>query len=202
MADPTPVPVPVPSLSERLVDQTRLWLVQAAADLLEEQPDVALVNAAIAQRAGVSERTVYRHFPAREVLLDALASEAARRLAVPAVPATLAELLAFPSALFASFEARPQLTRAALRPEIFGRMRDSQAAQRWVAIQALVDQQCVGVAPEERRLAAANIRYLLSATTWRYYRDNFGFDASEAVRSVETALRHTLAGLGQAEQAT
>lgn len=200
MADPTPVPVPAPSLSERLVDQTRQWLVQAAADLLEEQPDVALVNAAIAQRAGVSERTVYRHFPAREALLDALAGEAARRLAVPAVPATLAELLAFPQALFASFEARPQLTRAALKPEIFGRMRDSQAAQRWVAIQALVDREFAQVPPEERRLAAANIRYLLSATTWRYYRDNFGFDAGEAVRSVETALRHTVAGLGQAQR--
>jgi AcrR family transcriptional regulator len=194
-AQPT---APVPSLNERLVDQTRQWLVEAATDLLEEQPEVALVNAAIAQRAGVSERTVYRHFPTREALLDAVAREAARRLAVPSAPATLAELLAFPAALFASFEARPQLTRAALKPEVFVRMRDGQAAQRWAAIQALMDRDFAQVSPEERRLATANIRYWLSATTWRYYRDNFGFDADETVRSVETALRHTVAGLAQA----
>jgi hypothetical protein len=109
----------------------------------------------------------------------------------------VAELLAFPQALFAVFERNAKLTRAALKPEVFGRIRDGQAAQRWAAIQALIDREFAQVPPDERRWATANIRYLLAATTWRYYRDNFGFSAEEAVRSVETGLRHILAGLGR-----
>ena len=54
---------------------------------------------------------------------------------------------------------------------------------------------------EERRMATTNIRYLLAATTWRYYRDNFGFSPQEAARCVATALGHILGGLAQAGRA-
>jgi AcrR family transcriptional regulator len=188
----TAPPTGAGSLVERHTEQTRLWLVEAACDLLESEPEAALVNAAIAQRAGVSERTVYRHFPTRETLLDAVATEAGRRLAMPAVPDSLAGLLQYPQALFAAFEAQPALTRAALKPEVFARMRDGQAAQRWTELQGLLAHSCPDAPEIERRQAAANIRYLLSATTWRYYRDNFGFDAEETVRCVEAGLRQML----------
>jgi AcrR family transcriptional regulator len=187
------------SLSERHVDQTRQWLVAAAVELMEANPDAPLVNQAIAQRSGVSERTVYRYFVTRDSLLDAVALAVSQRLESPLVPSTLALLPAFAQDLFASFERQPQLTRAALRPEVFVRMRDGVAAQRRTAIQSLVDVGFAQVPTEERRLAAANIRYLLSATTWRYYRDNFGFTPEEAVRSVQTAVRHTVAGLALAQ---
>ena len=202
MTENTVPSAPAASLAERLAEQTRQWLVDAAIDLLEKDPDSAMVNAAIAQRAGVSDRTVYRYFPTREALLDAVAHDVGRRLAVPPVPSTVADLQPFARALFASFEHQAPLTRAALRPEMFGRMRDGQAAQRWVALQALMDREFPDVEPEERRMATANIRYLLAATTWRYYRDNFGFSAEETARCVETALRHLLAGLAKPGSAT
>jgi AcrR family transcriptional regulator len=188
-----------PSLSERHADQTRQWLVAAAVELMEADPDAPLVNLAIAQRAGVSERTVYRYFVTRDSLLDAVALAVSKRLESPLVPATLALLTEFAQDLFASFERQPALTRAALRPEVFVRMRDGVAAQRRAAIQSLVDKGFGQLPAEERRLAAANVRYLLSATTWRYYRDNFGFTADEAVCGVQTALRHILAGLATAQ---
>ena len=56
---------PTASLTERHAEQTRHWLVEAAVDRMAEDPEAPLVNAVIAQRAGVSERTVYRHFPTR-----------------------------------------------------------------------------------------------------------------------------------------
>lgn len=195
MTEKNSVPTPLPSLTERLADQTRQWLVDAAVELLEQDPESALVNAAIAKRAGVSDRTVYRYFPTRDTLLDALAQDLARRLAVPPVPDIAAGLPAFAHALFASFERQAPLTRAALRPEVFGRMRDGQAAQRWTALQALMDCEFPVVDPDERRMATTNIRYLLAATTWRYYRDNFGFSAEEAARCVATAVGHILGGL-------
>ena len=201
MTEKNSAPPPLPSLTERLADQTRQWLVDAAIELLEQDPDSALVNAAIAQRAGVSDRTVYRYFPTRDALVDALAQDLARRLAVPPVPATVADLPAFAHALFASFERQAPLTRAALRPEVFGRMRDGQAAQRWSDLQALMEREFPQVDAEERRMATTTIRYLLAATTWRYYRDNFGFSADEAARCVATALGHILGGLPKAQPA-
>lgn len=189
------MPATPPRLTDRHTEQTRQWMVEAAVDLMEADPEAPLVNALIAQRAGVSERTVYRHFPTRDSLLDAVGLCVARRLAVPELPDSLDALVEYPARLYGCFETHSNLTRAALKPDIFVRMRDGQAARRWTAIQSLLDRSHPELEAEERRMATAHIRYLLAATTWRYYRDNFGFTAEETVHSVQIALRHILAGL-------
>ena len=178
------------------MDQTRQWIVAAAVDLLEQDDQAALTNAAVATRAGVSERTVYRHFATRDALVDALGVEVAQRLDSPAVPQTPEDLLDYPAKLFASFEAQPNLTRAALNTEVFSRLRDGPAAQRWQAIQVMVESRRPDLAREDCRMAAANIRFLLSASTWHYYRHQFGFSAEQVVRSVSMALTIQLQGLG------
>lgn len=195
-APATPEPLPAASLSERLAEQTRQWIIAAAADLLEEQGPASLTNAALAARAGIAERTVYRHFATRDALLGELAAEVTRRLATPPVPSTPAALLQYPAQLFACFEARPNLTRAALGSELFQHMRDSTAAQRWAGVQRLLDDHLPDQPASARAMAAANIRFLLSATTWHYYRQHFGFDAGQATRCVQHALQLQLQALG------
>lgn len=184
------------SLAERHLDQTRQWILAAATDLLEQEGVAVLTNAAVAERAGVSERTVYRHFSTRDDLIDALGRAVAERLATPSVPQTPLALLDYPAQLFASFEARPTLTRAALSTEVFARLRDGPAAQRWAAVQAMIKERRPDLHAEDCRAAAANIRYLLSASTWHYYRHQFGFSAEQTVRCVRLALSMQLQGLG------
>lgn len=58
----------------------RTALLQAAGDLLEEQGVSALSLREAARRAGVSHNAPYRHFPDREALLAALATEGFRSL--------------------------------------------------------------------------------------------------------------------------
>ena len=58
----------------------RTALLQAAGDLLEEQGLGALSLREAARRAGVSHNAPYRHFPDRNALLAALASEGFSRL--------------------------------------------------------------------------------------------------------------------------
>lgn len=186
-----------PSLTERHADHTRRWIVEAATDLLEEGGAPALTNAAIAQRAGLAERTVYRYFGTRDALLDDIATELRQRLETPALPDSLAGLLDYPAALFGSFEVRPQLVQAALDSELFTRVRDGQAAERWAAIRRVLEAELPGTTPHERELTAANLRYLLSATTWRYYRVHLGFDAARTVESVRLALQCVVDGLRQ-----
>lgn len=40
----------------------------------------------------------------------------------------------------------------------------------------------------ERKLAAANIRYCLSATTWHYYRFYFGFSLKDSIECARIAI--------------
>ena len=47
----------------------------------------------------------------------------------------------------------------------------------------------------DRKLAAANIRYFLSATTWHYYRFYFGFGLNESIECARTAVMQAADGL-------
>lgn len=185
-----------PSLAARHADHTRQWIIDAATDLLEENGSDAPTNAAVAQRAGVSERTVYRYFATREALLDEIAAAVSQRLETPEAPQTPEALLGYPAQLFARFEARAQLTRAALAPEVFARLRDGQAAQRRQAVRRMLQAHLPQASAAQLSLAAANIHYLLTATTWHYYRQHFQFDAEQTVLCVRQALAFQLKGLG------
>lgn len=48
----------------------------------------------------------------------------------------------------------------------------------------------------ERWLVAANIEYQVVASTWRYYRFNFGLSLEDAVECARLVIAQALAGLG------
>ncbi len=52
--------------------ETRESLMQAAAELMREVGFDSMTTAAVARRAGVSEGTIYRHFPSKEALAQAV----------------------------------------------------------------------------------------------------------------------------------
>lgn len=179
-------------LAEIHSDQTQQVILHSALDLLERASVDKLTLRDIAKNAGISERTIFRYFGTRDDLLDAVAQEVIRRLATPQPPRTLDALLVFPQALYSSFEANPKLTRASLHSELFGRLRQVAASPRWMAVRRLID----GVAPrcpeEQRKFAAANIRFFLTATAWQYYRFYFRFSLEETVRCAENVIREEI----------
>lgn len=185
----------VATLAERHSDLTQRLILEAAVQLLERLTVAELTVRAVAKQARISERTVFRYFPVREEFLDAIAAEVRANLNVPAPPTSLDELVAAPRALYEAFEAKQKLTMAALHTELFGRLRETQARERWDAVRKLIDR----LAPErpepQRRMAAANIRYYLSATTWHYYRFYFGFSLEDTIACADTAIRQTLDGM-------
>jgi AcrR family transcriptional regulator len=61
-----------PTLRERQVAQTRDLILDALTTLLGDRRADEVTTRDIATLAGVSERTVYRHFPDRRALLDGL----------------------------------------------------------------------------------------------------------------------------------
>jgi len=184
------------TLSEKRNDLTRQLIMESAYALLRTASVSALTVRAVAQQAGMSERTVFRYFPSREALLDAVAAQLLAEMAVPGPPASLPALLEAPAALYGAFEARAELTRALLHTDLVDRARALQASARWKAVAKLLDAAAPGSAVEARRVAVANICYHLSASSWHYYRFQFGFSLEQAIASTETALRQALAALG------
>jgi AcrR family transcriptional regulator len=184
------------SLVERQSQLTRRVILDAALAELEGGSVGELTVRGVAKRANIAERTVFRYFASREEFLDALAAEVRADLALPPPPQTLDALLAAPRALFSRFEARQSLTKAALHSELFPRMRETQARTRWTAVRKLIDQLAPRRSERERRIAAANIRYYLAATTWHYFRFYFSFSLEDSIAAAEAAIRQTLTSLG------
>jgi AcrR family transcriptional regulator len=174
---------------------TQQLILDAAIALLEEGSLAAVTARALAKRAGISERTVFRYFSTRDQLLDAIAEEMVGRLALPPPPQTTDELLALPRALYSRCEERPSLTRAALHSELFPRIRDSAGKARWDAIRKVVAAWAPRQPAPTREIAAVNIRFFLSAMTWNYYRAYFGLSLEETIACAETAIQQSLDAL-------
>jgi AcrR family transcriptional regulator len=166
-------------------------ILDAALQTLKDSSVGGLTVRAVAKRAGMSERTIFRYFPTRDDFLDAIAAEVSNQTQV-AHPRTLDELLAMPRTLFTSLEARRDLIRASLHTDVAERIMQTNGRQRWTAIRKIVDAYAPRAPEAQRKIAATNIRYFLSAATWQYYRFVFRFSLEETITCAEVAMREAL----------
>ena len=183
------------TLADRHSDLTQRCILDAAFDLLSDAPAGELTMRAVAKRAGMSERTVFRYYASREELLDKVAEDVIRRISIPAAPSTIDELIQFPVPLYKSFEETASLTRAFLHSELRDRIRDRPATERWKAVRRLLDEYAPRRSEQDRAFATANIRYFLAATTWDYYRSYFRFSLPETIQAAQNAIRDLIRGL-------
>src|SRR5438477_10604821 len=73
------------ALRREQAERTRRRILEAVRDLLIASPSSISIPE-IAARAGVSEPTVYRHFPNRDALFDAASEVVAEHLGAPPLP--------------------------------------------------------------------------------------------------------------------
>lgn len=189
-----PNSTPLPSLADRQSELTRKLILDAALETLEAAPAGELTMRLVAKRAAISERTVFRYFATREDLLDAVVDAFQTRLELPATPRTLEDLLGYPSALYRRFEVNANANKASLQSEIAQRLRQDKS--RLIAVRKIVDRIAPQSADRMRKIAAANIRFYLAASSWFYFRFVFGFSLEDSIACAETAMRQSLAGLG------
>ncbi len=182
------------TLTEQQTDLTQRLIIEAALQTLQEDSVGGLTMRAVAKRARLSERTIFRYFATRDEFLDAVAAEISSQMQVPH-PRTLEELLAMPRTLFSSLEARRDLIRASLHTDVSERIMQTNGRQRWVAVRKIVDAYAPRAPEARRKIAATNIRYFLSAATWNYYRFVFRFTLEETIACAETAIRQSLDAL-------
>jgi AcrR family transcriptional regulator len=172
-------------LRERHAQQTRDLILDAVTDLLESRRIDEITTREIAQSAGVSERTVYRHFPDRDALLAGLTARLMRSFEGrqdPLTPTidTVDDLKAAVITLMAGLEEFHVAARAEALfnadPRRFSPDTRANSAQFPGVIAAILPE----LGPQDCRHLAAVIRCLLSAQAWLRMREEFGVSGHDA----------------------
>ena len=181
-------------LREEQAAATHTRIVEACVAIL--QSGGSLTYGAVAAQAGVQERTVYRHFPAKEDLESAVWSWILEHLThVDLQPKTIDELVASMRRSFLGFEAGAPLIQAMLRSAEGLNVRLRQQPARQTMFEGSLESALPGLSPETRRQAVAALQVLYSATAWDLLRSFWGMTAAEAADVVELAIRALLDGL-------
>lgn len=198
--------VPTGSNSERrkynnaLRDQhsqlTRDAILDAVEGMLSDTAGSELSFARLAERAGVSEATVYRHFPSKPELLDAFARRAARRFDLtPDLADDLAAVPARVADLFAYFRENRALLLAAQKAPDMAEYARAVRKDRGARVLALVVKRYPSLPPDQQRSAAAVLHMTLSATHWLWLVDACGLTDADAVAAARWALASLVADL-------
>jgi AcrR family transcriptional regulator len=179
-------------LRDRQAAETRTVILEALGTELAAGGVEDFSVARLARRAGVSERTVYRHFPTRETLLDGLSEWYNERVgdfpdgvSAAAIPWTIAQV-------FADFDEHESLARAVLASPGGRELRRHARAARLARIDAALAPALDGVDPDRAAAARALVFALCSARTWEAMRDEGGLDGAAAGRAVARAIQMIL----------
>ncbi|MDX2275220.1 MAG: TetR/AcrR family transcriptional regulator [Hyphomonadaceae bacterium] len=193
-AKPSPKPAYRSDLRHAQAGLTRDKIQRAAAALLEERGAAeGITFKAVAERAGVTEMTVYRHFPTREALLEGLWRHLNDKMAPDlGMPDSAEALLAQHDALFAGFDRiAPQIVASITSPQ--GReMRASLNKQRRKAFLAIIEAAAPGLDPQRKTAAAAVLQLLHSAYAWDSLREQWGLNGKAAGKATKWAIEALL----------
>jgi AcrR family transcriptional regulator len=167
-------------------ERTRDRILEAFAEQLAEARDDFSIPR-VAERAGVSTRTVYHHFPNREAQIEALAAWIEKRAGeTDPLPARPEELAGYVADRWARFLANQPILRAQLAPGLATHVRARRRKRREMAIDECVA--ATGVSHEDTRVASALIKHLIGAHAGVQLLDTYGLDGDESLSVVQWAI--------------
>jgi AcrR family transcriptional regulator len=180
--------VPANPTRERQKADTRTLILETVKRLLTDLSLGEVSLAMVAREAGITERTVYRHFETREQLLEATWSTVNETIGIRDFPRTVLELIERPKTLFPAFAGHGEVIRAMLASPQGRQLRLSANKERQAALRTLVKQAIPGLRePALTRLCAA-IQALGSASGWATMTDYWGLESAEAGRAASEAI--------------
>lgn len=187
------------ALRDRQVELTRDLILQALADLIGEGRLAEFSIQEVADRAGVSLRTVYRHFASREALLDAFGPwgvERARAAGAFEFPAKADDIAPLLRQKFAAFEGLAPIVVALAKLDAATGIGTPVAAKSLRSIRSSLADLTADLDPKLAEAVVWTIRILWSHKTWAAFHDEGGVDglhagaaAAWAVEALVKALR-------------
>jgi len=183
-----------PSLRERRRQETAELILDAVLNLMADAGVDGLTMEAVAERVGVSLRTVYRYFPDRASLLTA--ALARHNAAVPFESPTSPEQIgAAYGEVFSRFDDTPAILQAVLAARVGGSVRWDARSQRIREIEEALAPACDRLPPQEAEQATAVIVYLANALAWLSLRDESGLDGQQSGAAITWAIDTLVADL-------
>jgi AcrR family transcriptional regulator len=149
---------------ERRKTETRTQILEALVDVVLNDGIHAFSVQRVAERAGVSHRTVYRHFPTREALLDGLSE-----LLSGQPDSVIVDHAAIVQS-FRAFDASADLVRAYVITSLALGIEPSGRPERTRQMQAAFVARFPNLDPEEVRVTFSTLRVLVSSRAWHLLR--------------------------------
>ena len=174
------------TLREKQAAATRDQILDQAYALLVNDPDQPFSHEAIAARAGVGARTVYRYFPAQSDLYEALWLRV-RKQAGTIFPSLEAEILPQIPILFGGFDRNEKVMQAVLESPAGHRIRERGAAEGRAAFSQSLAQLTAGMSEAQKRQVVAIFLAIYSAPFWDLLRRRGGLSGGEAIAAAEWA---------------
>lgn len=167
-------------------------LLDAACELLKDTDIHELSFKKVAEKADISQRTMFRYFRTREAFLDALTERLHSELDLPNIPDKVEALPAYIAHLYEKLDAQPRKVMVLLSSDLLPRVLSTTAKRRFEALEALLQQFYPDANQRDIKKTAANLRYVMSASSWRYYRMHFEFDAQLATECAQMLVNQAL----------
>lgn len=183
-------------LRETQAAQTREQILDALVTLLETMSADEISTRELAAAAGVSLRTVYRHFPDREALLNGVSDRVEAALGPPGYEVRLktADDL---GPMTEEFYRQNETIAPLVRAEVLFKNDPAHQPQTFHHRTELTRQLVASTFPElterEGHNLAALLRILAGGRNWLMLRDAFGIDGPESGPLAAWALRALLA---------
>jgi AcrR family transcriptional regulator len=176
-------------LREQHAEATRERILSAVADLLERGEADELTVPDVAEASGVSLRTIYRYYPAREQLLEAAGRWIGDELLRHPYPQTLDEVAELFRVGCRDFDERPGLVRALAMSPPGQSLRAYRRRERLGAIGEVLRDEVGDLPEDELRRAEAVIAYLHNMLAYTVLREESGLSGEEVGEAIGWAIR-------------
>lgn len=172
-------------------DLTRERILEAVVDCLNDEETEDLSIEDVAAKAGVTKRTIYRHFATREDLFKAAWPAMQRRvgLAGGGFVSTADDVVNIGLKLFPAFDTQAGAVRASAFSRAGRELRLAVNDQRKAGFIASVKDARPDLGKDDLLRLAATVQVLNSAFTWAVMRDFWDLSGEEAGRAVSDATR-------------
>lgn len=185
---------------EEAVD-TQAAILGCAVELLREHTFEDISYLDLAEAAAVSERTIYRRFPTRSHLLEALARHIEAEQ-FPLVPFdTPEEFRMAVRARFRAYGTAPGYAFIAARGAALSPMTEAPSTGVTAAILEMLDDVAPTLNRRDRQRIAATARYFASPIFWARMRAGFDMNADETFEAFDRAMLQVLAAAPEASWA-
>jgi AcrR family transcriptional regulator len=188
------------AIRDAQVEQTRALLIDTARTLLAEGGLEALTLPKLAQAAGVSVPTVYRHFPTLDDLFRAFLEWLRPQLGLTAerlMSTTPEQLPSMPLENFPRYEAEAAVLRPLMESREFNRIRVASMRDRARSASAQMKPQAAGWSDTQLEALSGVVWVLGSPHVWRWMRDTWGLENEEAAQAASWAMRTLLDALAR-----